>query len=59
MHVLPIYLGQVALASTLALKARMAPGSDVLAECAHSSSVSTKTRYRRRPLSRFTTAGRK
>jgi hypothetical protein len=48
MHVLPIYLGQVALASTLALKARLAPDSDERADGARSSSLSTKTRYRRR-----------
>jgi hypothetical protein len=45
MQVLPIYLGQVALASTLALKARTALGSDV--SRVEPNSVSTKTRYRR------------
>jgi hypothetical protein len=51
MHIPPIYCGQVAFASTLALKVRMAPGQEFRPDCVGPSStleISTKTRYRRR-----------
>ena len=51
MHIPPIYCGQVAFASTLALKVRMAPGHESQPGVHPSSTleISTKTRYRRRP----------
>lgn len=60
MHVLPIYYGQVAFASTLALKIRRTSHPDP-AESGSPAEVSTKTRYRRRPelLAPLTTGSRK